>query len=105
LHHNATLSSGSLNARALSVSCHQLCPPALPKEWPSGTIEGVLCRGQIEIEKLSWDDEQIDVMQVIQESPLIDLLISHEMGMSRIQEAFELLASGQGAKIVVDPSK
>jgi len=45
------------------------------------------------------------VMQVIQESPLIDLLISHEMGMSRIQEAFELLASGQSAKIVVDPWK
>jgi len=35
--------------------------PALPKQWPSGTIEGVLCRGQIEIKKLSWDDEQIDV--------------------------------------------
>jgi hypothetical protein len=35
--------------------------PALPKEWPSGTIEGVLCRGQIEIKMLSWDDEQIDV--------------------------------------------
>jgi hypothetical protein len=35
--------------------------PALPKQWPSGTIEGVLCRGQIEIKKLSWDDKQIDV--------------------------------------------
>ena len=45
------------------------------------------------------------VMQVIQESPLIDLLISHEMGMSHIQQAFELLASGQAAKVVVDPWK
>ena len=45
------------------------------------------------------------VMQVIQESPLIDLFISHEMGMSQIQEAFELLASGQGAKIVIHPWK
>jgi threonine dehydrogenase-like Zn-dependent dehydrogenase len=45
------------------------------------------------------------VMQVIQESPLIDLLISHEMGMSQIREAFELLASGQAAKVVVDPWK
>jgi hypothetical protein len=35
--------------------------PALPKEWPSGSIEGVLCRGQIEIKRLSWDDERIDV--------------------------------------------
>jgi hypothetical protein len=38
--------------------------PALPKQWPSGAIEGVLCRGQIEIKKLSWDDKQIDVMFV-----------------------------------------
>jgi threonine dehydrogenase-like Zn-dependent dehydrogenase len=43
------------------------------------------------------------VIQVIQESPLIDLLISHVLPMSRIQEGFELLASGQCAKIVVDP--
>jgi len=46
-----------------------------------------------------------NVMQVIQQSPLIDLLISHEMPMSQIQDAFELLASGQAAKIVVDPWK
>ena len=45
------------------------------------------------------------VMQVIQQSPLIDLLVSHVMPMSQIQEAFELLASGQSAKVVVDPWK
>ena len=43
------------------------------------------------------------VMQVIQQSPLIDLLVSHELPMSQIQAGFELLASGQSAKIVVDP--
>jgi threonine dehydrogenase-like Zn-dependent dehydrogenase len=43
------------------------------------------------------------VMQVIQESPLIDLLISHVMPMSQIQEGFELLANGQCAKVVVNP--
>jgi len=42
-------------------------------------------------------------MQVIQESPLIDLLISHVMPMSQIQEGFELLASGQCAKVVINP--
>ena len=45
------------------------------------------------------------VMQVIQQSPLIDLLVSHVMPMSRIQEGFELLISGQCAKVVVDPWK
>jgi threonine dehydrogenase-like Zn-dependent dehydrogenase len=43
------------------------------------------------------------VMQVIEQSPLIDLLISHVMPMSQIQEGFELLASGQCAKVVVNP--
>ena len=45
------------------------------------------------------------VIHVIQQSPLIDLLVSHIMPMSQIQEGFELLASGQCAKVVVDPWK
>jgi alpha-L-fucosidase 2 len=40
--------------------------PALPRQWPSGTIEGVLCRGRIEIKKLSWDDKRIAVTFVSQ---------------------------------------
>jgi threonine dehydrogenase-like Zn-dependent dehydrogenase len=43
------------------------------------------------------------ILQVIQESPLIDLLISHVMPMRRIQEAFELLVSGKCAKVVLTP--
>ena len=35
--------------------------PALPAAWPSGTIEGVLCRGQIEIKRLTWDGRDIRV--------------------------------------------
>jgi hypothetical protein len=38
--------------------------PALPKEWPSGMIEGVLCRGQVEIKRLKWDDRQVEVSLV-----------------------------------------
>lgn len=43
------------------------------------------------------------IMRVIAESPLIDKLISHVMPMSRIQEAFGLLAAGEAAKIVLHP--
>ena len=43
------------------------------------------------------------VMQVIQQSPLIDLLVSHVIPMSRIQEGFEMLATGQCAKVVIHP--
>lgn len=35
--------------------------PALPTAWPTGTIEGVLCRGQIEIKRLHWDKGSIVV--------------------------------------------
>lgn len=43
------------------------------------------------------------IMQIIQESPLIDLLISHTFPMSRIQDAFECSISRESAKIVLDP--
>lgn len=43
------------------------------------------------------------VMKVIRESPLIDLLISHVLPMSKIQEAFELSASHQTAKVILRP--
>jgi hypothetical protein len=36
--------------------------PALPAEWPSGRIEGVLCRGVIEIKSLEWNQKQIHVV-------------------------------------------
>ena len=56
--------------------------------------------------KGSWLYNRTDyakVLRVIQESPLIDALISHEMPMSEIQDAFEILARGEAAKIVVNP--
>jgi L-iditol 2-dehydrogenase len=43
------------------------------------------------------------VMQVIQESPVIDLLISHLLPMSQIQEAFACSTSHESAKIILDP--
>ena len=43
------------------------------------------------------------VMQVIQHSPVIDLLISHKWPMSEIQRAFECSTSHDSAKIVLYP--
>jgi threonine dehydrogenase-like Zn-dependent dehydrogenase len=43
------------------------------------------------------------VLKVAQESPLIDLLISHVMPMSRIQEALELCCAHQTAKVILRP--
>jgi hypothetical protein len=35
--------------------------PALPNAWPKGTLEGVLCRGAIEINRLHWDGSVVEV--------------------------------------------
>jgi hypothetical protein len=31
--------------------------PALPGAWPEGSIQGALCRGQIEVEHLQWSED------------------------------------------------
>ena len=43
------------------------------------------------------------ILQVIENSPLIDLLVSHVLPMSQIQQAFELQASGACAKVILQP--
>lgn len=43
------------------------------------------------------------IMQVIQESPAIEQLITHRFPMSQIQQAFEASASHQCGKIILDP--
>ncbi len=43
------------------------------------------------------------VMQVIQESPHVDKLVSHVLPMSEAQAAFELSASHQTAKVILKP--
>ena len=43
------------------------------------------------------------LMKVIQGSPLLDLLVSHVIPMSQIQDAFEISASHQNAKIILKP--
>lgn len=44
-----------------------------------------------------------DIMEVVQRSPLIDLLISHVLPMSEIQKAMEISASHRCAKIILLP--
>jgi hypothetical protein len=36
--------------------------PACPKVWTTGTIEGVLCRSQIEVRRLQWAPGGLDVV-------------------------------------------
>jgi hypothetical protein len=67
--------------------------PALPTAWPSGTIEGILCRGQIEIKRLNWDQNRIDLslisardQSIILETPSEIANISVKKGKVLIKE-------------------
>jgi L-iditol 2-dehydrogenase len=43
------------------------------------------------------------IMQVIQESPLIELLVSHVFPMRDVEKAFEIQKRGEAAKIILKP--
>ncbi|MDX1680826.1 MAG: glycoside hydrolase family 95 protein [Akkermansiaceae bacterium] len=53
--------------------------PALPKEWPKGSLEGVLCRGAIEIHQLKWDGKKIEVELTSPADQEIELTVPAEI--------------------------
>ena len=67
--------------------------------WPDMITKGLTLHG-------SWHyplSKFPQIMQVIRESPVIDDLVSHTFPMSRIQEAFETLATQKTAKVLLKP--
>ncbi len=68
--------------------------PALPSVWQQGEIKGVLCRGQIEIKSLKWENEKILVtllsskkQTIILEAPFEITNINIIKGKSSIKKA------------------
>jgi len=68
--------------------------PALPAAWPTGAIEGALCRGGIGIKRLQWDKDHIMVtlksataQQVVLESPAGITKITVIKGDAKIADA------------------
>jgi L-iditol 2-dehydrogenase len=54
----------------------------------------------------SWHYNLADfakLMQVIERSPLLDLLVTHRFAMSDIQAAFDCSVSRQSGKIILNP--
>jgi alpha-L-fucosidase 2 len=83
--------------------------PALPKAWPTGTIEGVLCRGQTEVRRLHWSPDGIEctlrsgkAQAVLLELPADISVVTEEArgakvakGTSATQRKLTLPASGE----------
>ncbi len=66
--------------------------PALPKAWDTGKIEGVLCRGQIEVKSLEWDTNGLKVVLVSKKKQTIEL---SAFGTSKSVK----LSAGQNTKV------
>jgi alpha-L-fucosidase 2 len=53
--------------------------PALPSKWTKGTIEGVLCRGQVEVKSLSWDNKNITVSLLSAKNQKLNLVMPSDI--------------------------
>ena len=60
--------------------------PALPAAWPSGVIEGVLCRGQIEIKRLDWSKDRILISLVSAKNQSITLETPAEISVISVKK-------------------
>jgi alpha-L-fucosidase 2 len=67
--------------------------PALPEAWTEGSIEGILCRGQVEIRKLEWKQDRIHLtllsevdQQIMVEIPHDIIKISVQKGKAKTEE-------------------
>ena len=70
--------------------------PALPRKFSEGSIEGVLCRGQVEVKKLSWSDQKTSVTLISDKKQKLKLVmpsdikhISVSKGNGQIEEGGE----------------
>ncbi len=60
--------------------------PALPSAWPSGRIEGVLCRGAVEIHSLQWDENAVLVRLTSSRSQAVVLELPGEISQLSVTE-------------------
>lgn len=65
--------------------------PALPEAWPTGTLEGVLCRGQIEILRLHWKPDGLECSLRSAKDQIITLELPAELSAITVE--------GKGAKV------
>ncbi len=60
--------------------------PALPKAWPTGTLDGALCRGRIEVQRLAWDADRIRVSLVSGSDQTVVLEAPRKIGSVSVTE-------------------
>lgn len=71
--------------------------PARPAAWPSGSIEGVLCRGQVEIRKLTWSPDRITVTLLSPRQQQVTLHAPGEISEATVKGGKGVLRAGDAA--------
>ena len=72
--------------------------PARPAAWPKGTIEGLLCRGQIEIKRLAWDGQAIEATFISGKAQDIRLIAPAEIATATVTKGGAGIRSAGDAK-------
>jgi len=75
--------------------------PALPKAWPAGMIEGVLCRGQIEIQSLQWSPGKVLVNLMASRKQTVTLDIPADITHFTVKEGDANVEEGNTRKCLI----
>ncbi len=75
--------------------------PALPKAWPAGTIEGVLCRGQIEVRSLQWSPGKVLVNLMASRKQTLTLDIPADITQFAVKEGDVMIERGNTKKCLI----
>jgi len=68
--------------------------PAQPKALPQGSIEGLLCRGQVEVRRLNWKPGSVEVTLVSSRAQRLVLEAPHPIRSAKLRDASAILAAG-----------
>jgi alpha-L-fucosidase 2 len=67
---------------------------SVPQVWPSGIIEGVLCRGQVEIKQLKWENGRILVSLISSTDQIITLEVPAGMTSFQVTKGYTNIMQG-----------
>jgi len=73
--------------------------PALPKAWPTGTIEGAPCRGQIEVKQLTWKPGRIRVSLLSARNQTVELSVPAAIERMTTKQGKATITRGTGHRV------
>ncbi|MEH0153290.1 glycoside hydrolase N-terminal domain-containing protein [Limibacter armeniacum] len=75
--------------------------PALPDDWKNGSVEGVLVRGQVEVNKLEWTEKEVDLSFTSGKDQELTLDFGVEANGKKVKVSGAKLLENQGGTIKV----